>query len=248
MIKNSLIIPCYNEEGNIKDLIKACKKYLEQSQNELILVNNGSEDKTEKIIDYYCEKENIIKVNVAFNKGFGNGIIAGTKIARGDIIIYTHADFEANPEDVIVGLKILEENRNDSNNFLIKGKRINKRKNKWSYFDIIISSGLSFLISILFKKRIYDLHAQPVIFHKKTIKYFDNAPLDFMFDLYIQLLAIKLNYKIIRFPVNFNKEKRLYGRGSNDTIIKKINGILNHLFKLKVLKDSINKINKSDDY
>ena len=74
MINNSLIIPCYNEEGNIKKVIESCKNYLNDNENELILVNNGSNDNTEEIIDYYCKIKNIIKVNVPINKGFGNGI------------------------------------------------------------------------------------------------------------------------------------------------------------------------------
>ena len=246
MINNSLIIPCYNEEKNIKRLIELCKKYLNSDENELILVNNGSDDKTEEIIDYYCKIKNIKKVNIPINKGFGNGIVEGAKVSKGNIIIYTHADTEANPEDVLEGLQILKKTNSYEGNFLIKGNRINRRKNNWSYVDIIISSGLSLLISALYKKTIYDLHAQPVIFNKKLINYFNNAPNDFMFDLYIYLLALKLNFQIIRFPVEFNKANRLYGSGSNDTFLKKITGILNHLFKLRPLIKSINKIKKVD--
>ena len=50
MIKNSLIIPCFNEEGNIDALIKNCEKFINQNDNELILVNNGSADKTKNKI------------------------------------------------------------------------------------------------------------------------------------------------------------------------------------------------------
>ena len=124
MINNSLIIPCYNEEKNIKRLIELCKKYLNSDENELILVNNGSDDKTEEIIDYYCKIKNIKKVNIPINKGFGNGIVEGAKVSKGNIIIYTHADTEANPEDVLEGLQILKKTNSYEGNFLIKGNRI----------------------------------------------------------------------------------------------------------------------------
>ena len=47
----SLVIPCFNEEGNIENLVKKCEKFLSNKNNELVLVNNGSSDNTEKKID-----------------------------------------------------------------------------------------------------------------------------------------------------------------------------------------------------
>ena len=44
----SLVIPCFNEEGNIENLINKCEKFLSDEKNQLVLVNNGSSDNTEK--------------------------------------------------------------------------------------------------------------------------------------------------------------------------------------------------------
>ena len=57
-----------------------------------------------------------------------------------------------------------------------------------------------------------------------------------MFDIYVYLLALKYDYSVIKFPVNFNKSKRIYGKGSSDSINKKIIGILNHLSQMNNLK------------
>jgi len=46
----SLIIPCYNEARNIPILIKKYRDFLKHKNNELILVNNGSNDETDKIL------------------------------------------------------------------------------------------------------------------------------------------------------------------------------------------------------
>ena len=45
----SLVIPCFNEEKNIPILVDKYKKFLKDKNNELILVNNGSKDHTEKV-------------------------------------------------------------------------------------------------------------------------------------------------------------------------------------------------------
>ena len=46
----SLVISCFNEEGNINSFVDRCKKILEIKNSELILVNNGSNDNTKNII------------------------------------------------------------------------------------------------------------------------------------------------------------------------------------------------------
>ena len=49
----SLVVPCYNEEGNIDSLVKKCERFLSSKNNQLVLVNNGSSDDTEKKIDEF---------------------------------------------------------------------------------------------------------------------------------------------------------------------------------------------------
>ena len=74
----SLIIPCYNESKNIPllfDEISNCQKKI---NFEVIIVNNGSTDKSKIVIDenkYKLNNLNIININN--NIGFGNGIKRG---------------------------------------------------------------------------------------------------------------------------------------------------------------------------
>ena len=56
MPKVSLIIPCYNEEKNIKPLFEQVKKLQKKIDLELIVVNNGSVDKTEKEINIFKKR------------------------------------------------------------------------------------------------------------------------------------------------------------------------------------------------
>ena len=48
-----------------------CEKFLSDEKNQLVLVNNGSSDNTEKEIDKYSKISNLKKVNVSKNQGFG---------------------------------------------------------------------------------------------------------------------------------------------------------------------------------
>ena len=97
-IELSIIIPCYNEAGNIQLICEKLNTYHKEIQFELILVNNGSTDQTSEIIDQVSKKFRFIKkVTVQNNIGYGNGILSGIAVAEADILAYTHADLQTPP-------------------------------------------------------------------------------------------------------------------------------------------------------
>ena len=215
----SLVIPCYNEEKNLPILINKYKKFLINPRNELVLVNNGSVDDTEKFFKKLTKIKNIKICRVKKNIGFGYGLKKGLLASSGKILIYSHADLEVNPNDIIKSIKLFEKNRYNKKIF-IKGNRIKLIKNNWTYIDIFFSYGYTVLNLILFRKNIYDIHGMPVVFSKKLLKNLNYFPNEFSIDLALYVHALKNHYKVIRFPVNFNKNKRKYGEGSSDNIMK----------------------------
>ena len=80
---------------------------------------------------------------------------------------------------------------NEENNFLIKGNRVDLRRNNWKLFEIFITYSMSIFETVLFQRILYDIHAQPVIFHKDFLLKWKNPPNDFLIDLYIYYLAKK---------------------------------------------------------
>lgn len=109
MSKVSLIIPCYNEEKNIKPLFSEVSKLQKKIKLEVIIVDNGSRDRTFKKIFLYKKKVNNLKVvRIKINKGFGHGVKAGIKKSSSNIICYTHADLQINLNSVIKANKILK--------------------------------------------------------------------------------------------------------------------------------------------
>lgn len=231
----SLVIPCYNEGKNLPILIKKYKKFLINPSNELILVNNGSVDDTEKFFKKLTKIKNIKICRVKRNIGFGYGLKKGLLASSGKILIYSHADLEVNPNDIIKSIKLFEKNRHNKKIF-IKGNRIKLIKNNWTYLDIFFSYGYTVLSLILFRKNIYDIHGMPVVFSKKLLKNVNYFPNEFSIDLALYVHALKNNYKVIRFPVNFNKNKRKYGEGSSDNLIKCIkNSLVQFYYALIIL-------------
>lgn len=230
-IKLSLVIPCYNEEKNISLVIDRLKNYLDRKDLEFILVDNGSSDGTRKEIQKYSKKHKSLKlVIVEKNIGYGNGICQGLKSAKGEFVGWTHADLQTNPFDAIRALEIIEK-ENYSERIYVKGKRYGR-----PLMDKLINTwGMSLFVTIILGKGLYDINAQPNIFHKSLLKLMKNPPKDFALDLYTYYLAKKNKYNLIKFPVHFGK--RIYGKSTWNTgwkaRIKSIKKVMKFTFVLR---------------
>ena len=218
----SLIIPCYNEEKNIKLLFSAVSKLQKKVNLEFVIVNNGSKDKTEKEIYNNKRKiKNIKIVKIKKNVGFGHGVKKGIQKSTSKIICYTHGDLQIKLDTVAEACRILKKEKKE--NIFIKGRRLNR-----PIFDNFFTYAMSLMNSLIFRRILLDIHAQPNLFKKSMIKNVNNLPDNMLLDLYIFLCAKINNYKIMRFNVKFLDRK--YGKGSNDNLIKKIKYSLLSIF------------------
>ncbi|MDD2478762.1 MAG: glycosyltransferase [Victivallaceae bacterium] len=101
--KVSVVVPVYNEEGCLEELIERCLKSLEQTNKdyELLLVDDGSIDRSIPIMVEAAEKNDGKVVVVILNRNYGQhaAIMAGFAEARGDLIITIDADLQNPPEE-----------------------------------------------------------------------------------------------------------------------------------------------------
>ena len=218
----SLVIPCYNEEKNIKELFDQISKLENKFNLEVIIVNNGSTDNSTEVIN--SEKQiikNLKIIQIKKNIGFGNGVKLGIKNATSHLICYTHGDLQIDLGNIYRAFNIYNAN-NFKKNF-VKGYR-----KKRSLIDTIFTFLMSIINTILFRKILYDIHAQPNLFQKSLIKNLDFLPDNMSLDLYLLVNAKINNYKILRFDVDVLKRK--HGIGTNENLAKKIKYSLLSLF------------------
>ena len=206
-IQYSLIIPCYNEAKNIPVLLKKIKPLLVNKSIQVVMVNNGSTDDSDSVIDKLKPKVTNFKyVIVPKNKGYGYGIMQGLKAADGDIIGWTHADLQTNPADFLRAITFFDM---DQHSF-VKGKRFGR-----SFMDYFLTFGMSVFETLLFKKRMFDINAQPTVFSKQFFKSLPTPPNDFALDLFFYFHAVQKGLTIRRFPVLFGR--RFAGTSSWNT-------------------------------
>lgn len=109
----SVIIPCYNSEKTILEVVeKTIKQFKEDGleQYEFVLVNDYSIDNTfEKIKDLCCKYKFVKGINLTKNFGQHNALMAALNYAKGDIIIGMDDDLQTHPSQIPILLEKLQE-------------------------------------------------------------------------------------------------------------------------------------------
>ena len=104
MSKLSFVIPCYNSEKTIADVVNSIKTTVASDENfsyEIILVNDFSKDGTSLMIEQLAQSdENIIAINFAKNFGQHAALMAGFRHSSGDIVIYLDDDGQCPAEKI----------------------------------------------------------------------------------------------------------------------------------------------------
>lgn len=112
-MKLSLIVPCYNEEGNVEKFFDIVNEAFENKVEdyEFVFVNDGSKDDTRKKLKelYYTKnsKKNIQVLSFSRNFGKEAAIYAGLSKAKGDIVCLIDADLQQRPEVVLEMLEVM---------------------------------------------------------------------------------------------------------------------------------------------
>jgi len=195
----SVVLPCYNEARNIPIIVERLSRFWPEILFELILVNNGSTDDTEKVLaTMEKEKEFLRVVTVIKNVGYGHGIMSGLKEARAEVVAYSHADIQTPPEDIIKAFRLFKESEDHSKHILIKGLRVNRRKEEQS-----LTRGLEKVAGLLLGYKMDDINGQPKLFPRELIKTLTTPPFDFSFDVYVIYKAVQNGFEIRKFPVDF---------------------------------------------
>ena len=130
--KISVVIPIYNEEGNIINLIDELIPIVDKIGGEIIIVDDNSNDARRDLI---LKKKNNVNIEIlllqhAKQYGQSAGLLTGIKAAKNDLIVTLDGDGQNDPKDITSMLKVWEDN-NENSYLLVIGHRQNRQDN-WS--------------------------------------------------------------------------------------------------------------------
>jgi hypothetical protein len=209
--KISFIIPCKNEEDNIKffeeKIVNANKNY------EYVFGDDQSSDKTLFEINKLSNKLNNYKIKIYKGPGIckSENVFKGIENSNGDIIVIYDADLTVNFKDIEFAINILE---NTNADFINCTRMIYpQQEGAMKFTNFLGNSFFALLFSILFKKKITDTLCGTKIFYKKDwikikkdISKWGIKDLWGDFDLLIG--AYKNNLKLIEVPVKYYERKK----------------------------------------
>jgi glycosyltransferase involved in cell wall biosynthesis len=200
----SIVLPCYNEAGNLPLLLAAYARAWPELgvPGELILVDNGSTDETATVLRRELERPELgfaRPVQVERNRGFGHGTMTGLRAARGEIVGFSHADMQYTPQDCFAAFRKLAA-QPDPARALVKGKRAPR-----GLGPALVTNTMAVLASAVLLMRLTDINAQPKVFHRSLLEHLRRPPDGFQFDLYVLYTARRHGLKVLTVPVVFGQ-------------------------------------------
>ena len=216
--KISVVVPAYNESKNLDSLLDNFDKMFRESklEGEVLLVDDGSTDKTFKLAKDYEKKYTFLKAltNIT-HRGLTAALQTGFKNATGEIYLFWPADMQYYPEDIPKLINKIKEG-----NDIVTGWRQGKYGMK-----TFVSFFYNFLSRWLFKIKVHDLNGVKA-FRKKVL---EEVPLRKDWHRYMVVMAADKGYKIdeVRIPLY----PRKYGK-SNFSFWRIPMGVLD-LFSVK---------------
>jgi glycosyltransferase involved in cell wall biosynthesis len=197
-VRLSVVLPCYNEALGLPSL---AARYAETGHGvpfELILVDNGSADDTPRVMaDLVAQYPFARTVRVVKNQGYGNGILTGLRAARGEAVCWSHADLQTDPADVFRAWDLYRQ-ASQPQRMLVKGRRSGRRLT-----DRVITWGMQTTATLLLRTPMYEINAQPKLFHRDLLRALVDAPLDWSLDVYALYAAKRCGWRVVTFPVAF---------------------------------------------
>ncbi|MFX0113399.1 MAG: glycosyltransferase family 2 protein [Candidatus Hodarchaeota archaeon] len=211
--KASLILPAYNEETNIEKVVRDLHEVVKDFAipTEIIIVNDGSKDRTGKICDRLKEEIPTIRVIHQENQGKTPAFTNGVRQAEGEMVVMLETDQQYNPEDMRGMITAIAEGYDVANGWRIgRSDRIHRT---------FLSSSYNFLVRHLFGTGVRDHNSGFKAFRK-------DAYLQIIESLqrlklggphrYFLAAAVALDLKVTEVPV------RHYARGGGKSYINPV--------------------------
>jgi len=219
----TIIIPVYNEQRFIKKILHKVL-YADSCglKKEIIIVNDGSTDKTARILKKWptgVKPKYRYSLNIlshSKNQGKGAAVKTALSSAKGDLIIIQDSDLEYNPKDYPALIKpFLSSNISAVYGSRTKGikKYNNKYSNPFYYLGGLI---LTWYMNRLYSQNLSDQPTGYKILSKNTLSILSNiAENDFTYEIALTAMLSKNNIKIVEVPITYQPRTKKEGKKIN---------------------------------
>lgn len=180
----SILIPAYDEEGNIEELCRQCEEMKSEARFtfEVVIIDDGSTDRTPEILKKMISRHDFVRVFTHNrNLGLTNALRTGFAGARGDIFVFYPADLQYKPEDIPKMIAKIDEG-----NDMVTGWK------QGDYSKSFVSSIYNAISRRIFGLKVHDLNSVKA-FRREVI---ENMFLRRDWHRYLIALAVEQGYRV----------------------------------------------------
>ena len=210
-MKLSIIIPVYNEEQTIGEVIERVWMVdLGGLDREVIIANDGSSDGTRRAIDTsrWAADPRVKTYNSPINFGKGAAVRLGLGLATGDILLVQDADLELNPNEYGRLLAPILDGRAE----IVYGSRFLAPSGRVALRRRLANRALTMLTNILFGSRLTDMETAYKVFKREALEGIRLRCVGFDFEPEVTAKVLRAGRRILEVPIGYQPRREDEGK------------------------------------
>ncbi|OGO41381.1 MAG: glycosyl transferase [Chloroflexi bacterium RBG_16_57_9] len=209
-MKLSVIIPVYNEQATITEIIKRVRaQNLNGVEKELIVVDDGSTDGTREMLNQLPPQVDTRILLHEFNQGKGAAVRTGLTQAIGDLILIQDADLEYDPRDYPQLLQPILEGRAK----VVYGSRfLGGPRKAMLFWHMVGNKVLTLITNILFDSILSDMETGYKVFSAEVIRGIPLRSRRFEFEPEVTAKVLKRGHRIFEVPITYTGREYTEGK------------------------------------
>lgn len=205
----SVLIPVYNEERTILELIRRVRAVELPYQREIVVVDDGSTDGTREALAQEAEGARDLKIIYhAVNRGKGAAVRTALTAATGDVLIIQDADLEYDPRDYPVLLRPIVEGRTQ----VVYGSRFLGEHKAMYFWHAVGNRFLTLVTNLLYDTTLTDMETGYKVFTAEVARRLRLRSDRWGFDPEITAQILKRGYRIYEVPIAYNGREYWEGK------------------------------------
>lgn len=227
----SIVIPAYNEEDSLKANMPSLLAFCKINSYQLIIVNDGSKDGTQQVLENYASSDILTILKNKLNKGYGGAIKTGIAQSNTKYVITIDADGQHNLEDVSrLHSEIISMDAD-----MIIGSR--KGLKSASFYRRMGKSFIRRLARFMMAFNVYDINSGMKIYNAEMAKkYLRLCPDGMAYSDIIALVFISQRHLVLESPISISHRTAGESTISTMTAVDTIKEILNIVILFNPMK------------
>ena len=206
-MKTSIIVPVFNEEKTVAEILEKLSQL--KIEKEIIIINDGSTDKSlEKIKQFIKNKKNFKVFSFSKNKGKGAAVRKGISLSTGSIIIIQDADLEYDPQEIVKLITLIKNKKAK----VVYGSRFTGERRNMFFWHMIGNRFLSLITNILYDTTLSDMEVGYKAIKRDVLEKINLSASRFDFEPEITAKILKRGIRIYEVPISYCGRERHEGK------------------------------------